>query len=277
MICPNCGGSSFVKHGFVQEEGVQRWKCTRCGRNVTEKTFSVTYRHRHTTHQIRATVALMMLTNVSTRTAKTLLELFTGTTISNVTAWEWSAKFRDKLEITSRQFRKVQAGMIWHVDEMFIKVRGSTSKKDCSYLVIVRDQHGTILGVAVGHQRNDVLISKAIRQARSRAKKKPAVIVSDGWKSYPNAIESTFSKEKKRDSPKHVVAHFKARRVQHKCRRYKLSNNPIERTNSFFREWSHGKRGFKSVETAQRIIEAWAAVHNIRRHAGIEFWLKAFP
>lgn len=274
MICPNCNGSGFVKHGFVLN--VQRWKCAGCGRNVTERTFSVAYRFRHTMDQIRATVALMLITNASSRNAKTLLELFTGAKISNVTAWEWVRKFKGKLEIESRRFRKVHAGRVWHVDEVFIKVRGSTSKKNFSYLVIVRDQHGAILSVEVGHKRDARLIKKALGKAKKSALQAPAIVVSDKFKAYPKAMKDVFPKEHVRDSPKHVNAHFEFKKVQHHGKKYKLSNNCIERTNGSFKKWYHGKRGFKSLPSAQRSIEAWAAAHNAR-HAGIEFWRSVFP
>lgn len=274
MICPKCDGSVFVKHGFVC--GVQRWKCVSCGKNVTEKTFSVAYRHRHSIERIRASVALMMLTNASSRRAKTIVSLFTGDSVSNVTLWEWMHKFRDRLDITSKSFRKVYSGRVWHVDEVFIKVRGSTSKKDFSYLVVVRDQHGTILAVEIGHNRNAKLIAKALNKADEDAKQKPSIVVTDEFRAYPKAVKKVFPKEHKRDNPKHVNAHFKFKNVQHHQRKYKLSNNCIERTNSFIREWTHGKRGFKSLESAQRSLETWSAVHNAR-HAGTQFWHKAFP
>lgn len=274
MICPYCKGSGFVKHGFVW--GVQRWKCTACSRNVTEKTFSVTYRHRFTADQIRGAVALLLITNASTRGAELLMQLLSGTKVSHMTLWRWIQKFKDRLEITSKRFRKIQAGRVWHVDEVFIKVRGSTSKKECSYLVLVRDQHGTILGTEVGHSRDAKLIKKALGKAVKNAKRKPRIIVSDAFRAYPKAVKKTFPKTRKRDDPKHVQAHFEPKTVQHHGKKYKLTNNPIERTNSFFREWSHGKRGFKSLETALRSITAWAAAHNAR-HAGAAFWLAAFP
>jgi len=273
MVCPKCNGTSFVKHGFVM--GIQRWKCTSCGRNVTERTFSVTYRHRHTIDQIRAAVALMLLTNASTRNAKIICSLFMRGPLSHVTLWEWTRKFKNKLEIASKSFRKISAGRIWHIDEMFIKVRGSTSKKDCSYLVIVKDQHGTILAVEV-HNRDAELIEKAIMKAKQNSKRKPLIIVSDKFKAYPKAVQEAFPKEKIRDNPKHVTAHFKFEKIQHRKKRYRLSNNCIERTNSFVREWMHGKRGFKSLETARQSLEVWSAVYNAR-HVGIDFWYVAFP
>ncbi len=218
----------------------------------------------------------MLLTNASSRKAETIMHLFGFEPPSYVTLWSWVQKFKDRLEITSRSFRKIQAGRTWHVDEVFIKVRGSTSKKDFSYLVIVRDQHGTILATEVGHRRDAKLIQKALKKAAKNAPKKPVIIVSDKYRAYPKAVKKTFPKQKKRDNPKHVQAHFKPKKVQHHKRKYKLTNNPIERTNSFFREWSHGKRGFKTLETAQRGIDAWSAAHNAR-HAGINFWQATFP
>ncbi len=217
-----------------------------------------------------------MVTNASTRAAGLLLTMFLGRKISHMTPWRWVQKFKDRLEITSKSFRKIQAGRVWHVDEVFIKVRGSTSKKDFSYLVIVRDQHGTILATEVGHRRDAKLIKKALKKAVENAPRKPVIIVSDKYKAYPKAVKKTFPKKKKRDNPKHVQAHFKPKKVQHHKKKYKLTNNPIERTNSFYREWSHGKRGFKTLETAQRSIDAWSAAHNAR-HAGIDFWQATFP
>jgi len=209
-----------------------------------------------------------MMTNASTRTAESLMMLLTGTKVSHMTLWRWVQKFKDRLELTSKRFKKVQAGRIWHIDEVFIKVRGSTNKKDCSYLVVVRDQHGTIVAVQVGHKRDATLIRKALNKAKSAAKQKPCVVVSDHFRAYPKALKKAFPKERKRDNPKHVCAHFEFKKVQHHKRCYRLSNNCIERTNSFIREWMHCKRGFKSVETAQHAFESWAAVHNAR-HAGI--------
>lgn len=274
MNCPACGGSNFVKHGFVL--GVQRWKCTSCKRNVTEKTFFLNYRYRHTIDQIRGAVALLLITNASTRNASMLMKLLSGAEISHMTLWRWVQNFKDRLDITSKSFRKVQAGRIWHIDEVFIKVKGSTSKKDFSYLVIVRDQHGTIISVQVGHRRDAKLIRKALDKARKDAKHKPSMVVSDEFRAYPKAMNKAFPKEHKRDNPKHVNAHFEFKKIQNHGKCYKLSNNCIERTNSFVREWTHGKRGFKSLEAAQRSFEAWSAVHNAR-HYGTEFWYRAFP
>lgn len=177
MICPKCKDSEFVKHGFVL--GVQRWKCKDCLHNVTEKTFSTTYRFRHSVDQIRGAVALLLITNASTRDTKLLMKLLMNADISHMSAWRWVYKFKDKLEIESRKFRKVQAGRKWHIDEVFIKVKGSTSKKDFSYLVIVRDKHGAILAVEVGHERDNKLIKKALIKARKSAKHTPVVVVSD--------------------------------------------------------------------------------------------------
>ncbi len=273
MKCPHCNSKSIVKHGFVQ--GTQRYRCNKCRKNFTEKTFQATYRHQFTSDQIRGAIALLLLTNASTRAAEVLLTMFFGKKVSHMSPWRWVQKFKDKLEFTSKRFRKVHAGRIWHVDEVFIKVRGSTSKKDFSYLVIVRDQHGTILAVKVGHERDSKLIEHALISANLNAKKKPAVIVSDKYSAYPPAIKEEFPKKKIRESPKHVTAHFHPKIVQHKGRKYKLTNNPVERTNSSFREWYHGKRGFKSLSSAQRSIEAWAAARNAR-NAGVEFWNCAF-
>lgn len=273
MICPKCGSSDFVKHGFVL--GVQRWKCTSCGRNVTEKTFSLSYRHRFTIDQIRGAVALLLITNASTRNAGMLMKLFSGAEISHMSPWRWVQKFKDRLEITSKSFRKIHAGRIWHIDEVFIKVKGSTSKKNFSYLVIVRDQHGTILAIEVGHDRDSKLIGRALGKAKKDAKHIPSIIVSDEFRAYPKAMKKTFPKQKYPNT-RHVNAHFEFKKIQHRKKRYKLSNNCIERTNGFVREWTHGKRGFKSLDTTQRSFEAWSAVHNAR-HAGIEFWYSAFP
>lgn len=161
MICPKCGGSAFAKHGFV--DGTQRWRCRGCSRNVTERTFSVTYRRRHKMDQIRVAVALMMLTNISCRAAKKILSSLTGSSPSSVTLWHWMREFRDKLQVTSRFFREIRAEQVWYVDEVFIKAKsGGTG---ISYLVIIRDRRGRIAAVEAGRRREARLIRKALDRA----------------------------------------------------------------------------------------------------------------
>src|SRR4051794_16514979 len=68
MRCPSCNGAKYVKLGFVQD--TQRYRCKSCARQWTKRTFAVTYRHRFDAQVIRGAVALLLLTNASTRTAE---------------------------------------------------------------------------------------------------------------------------------------------------------------------------------------------------------------
>ena len=265
MQCPHCSLQGCSKKGFVL--GTQRYFCKDCEKHFTEKTFSATFRHRFSTDVIRGAVALLLITNSSVRNAKTILSAFGFKPPSHVTLWEWQSKFRDKLKLVSRSFQRKAYGKIFHIDEVFIRVKGS--RGEFSYLVLVRDENGNILSAEVGNRRNKVLIGRALK--RASALKKPRIVVSDKYSAYVPAIKRAFPKEK----PFHVRAHFKPVKVKIKGKILSLTNNAIERTNGSFQEWYYGKRGFKNLFSAQKRVECWSAAHNAR-HSGAKFWFEVF-
>jgi putative transposase len=66
-----------------------------------------------------------------------------GITVSHETVRQWCAKFGQTYANSLRR-RRARPGDKWHVDEVFIKIRGKTH-----YLWLAVDQQGTVLDILV--------------------------------------------------------------------------------------------------------------------------------
>lgn len=139
---------------------------------------------------------------------------------------------------------------------MFIRVKGSKSKKNCSYLYIVEDSEGKIVAMYVSHKRNVRSVKEALREALKNAGFEPEIIVTDNFRSYYVAIKKLLPKVI------HIRAHFKAKVIKYCNRLLKLSNNKIERLNGTIRTWLYCMRGFKSLLTANLWVKMYAIYYN---------------
>lgn len=89
---------------------------------------------------------------------------------------------------------------VWHVDEKFIRVRGS--KGDFAYLWVVADSKNHILVTHVSDARTGANAKIVLRKARELAGFVPRIIVTDGLQGYKKACKIFGRKTK------HIVAHF---------------------------------------------------------------------
>ncbi|MFH1210003.1 MAG: DDE-type integrase/transposase/recombinase, partial [archaeon] len=133
---------------------------------------------------------------------------------------------------------------IWHVDEKFIRVKGSID--DFDYLWVVIDDKNSIISEYVSEKRDIASAKKALRKAKQNAERPPDIIVTDGLQAYKKACKSIFGRK-----TKHAVRHFETKGIMNKGRLYYLSNNRIESLNSKINLWYKKFRGFKSLESAR--------------------------
>jgi transposase-like protein len=191
---------------------------------------------------------------LSTRNVKRILRKLNYVKVSHVSVYNWVLKFASHLckfaNIFPLKFTK-----LWHVDEKFIKVKGS--KDDFAYLWIVSDTNNNILATHVSFRRDITNAKIVLQKAKQRAGFSPEILVSDGLQGYKRAIKKIFGR-----NTRHVIAHFKAKTIIHKSKFYKLTNNRAEAINRFYALWLHVCKGFKQLDNANLWIEFFTISYN---------------
>ena len=94
---------------------------------------------------------------------------------SHVSVFNWSKKFA---QLLSKLQRSRSFSNIWHVDEKFIRVRGS--KDDFAYLWVVIDDKNNIIATYVSNNRDIISAKTVLQKAKQNAERPPDIIVTDG-------------------------------------------------------------------------------------------------
>ena len=256
MRCINCLSTKTVKNGF-DNKGFQRFKCNGCEKRFCEKGFFARFRHKP--KDIINTVYLR-LKRLSLRETSDAIARLIYIHVSHVTVWNWCMKFISLLVLWASLI-DTNCEKLWHVDEKFIRVRGSKDK--FAYLFVVCDSKNKILATYVANSRSGESAKIILRKARTN--NTPEIIVTDGMQGYKKACKIFGRKVK------HVVAHFKPEGVFHDGKILLLSNNRIERINSDINLFLHVFRGLKSFKTAQVWIEGFMVYHNYLKPSRISW------
>lgn len=201
-----------------------------------------------------------------------LLSLFLGMRIgSKNTLWNWVLKCEAAFEMVHKSYQKSYGRRDWHIDEIFCRVKSSTSKKGYAYVIVVSDNKGNILGVTVGFDRDTESVEKTLARITDQETRSPKFFVTDDWKPYHEAIRFNFPKTK------HVRTGIKPKRVQRKKKRYRFSVNQHERVNGDIQPWLYPMRGFKSLESANSMLNMFRIQYTGQKQIGREeFWGRLF-
>src|SRR3989344_5671101 len=248
--CTHCSSSNFVLNGH-DKKGVQRYKCNDCKKRFCEKGIFARMRF---SSEVIMNALFLRLYPLSTRNVKRILRKLNYIKVSHVSIFNWVLKFAPRLCKFTNIF-PLNFSKIWHVDEKFIKVKGS--KDDFAYLWIISDSRNNILAVHVSFERDIINAKIVLQKAKQRAGFNPEILVSDGLQGYKKACKKIFGRK-----TRHVIAHFKAKRIIHKRKFYKLSNNRAEAINRFYALWLHVCKGFKQLDNANLWIEFFTVSYN---------------
>ena len=255
MNCLTCNSTNIKKDG--KYKFYQKYRCKNCHTQFSERSFSFFHRHRFPEEIIKFCILQMMF--ISTRMTKfTLDEVFQFKT-SHVTIYNWNKKFAHLL---SKLQRSKGFSNVWHVDEKFVKVRGSKDK--FAYLWVVIDDKNNIIAVNVSESRDTKSAKQILNIAKLNADKPPDIIVTDSLQAYKKACKSVFGRK-----TKHKIRHFETKAAMNKGRIYYLSNNRIESLNSKINLWYKKFRGFKRLDTANLWCKMWMYFYNLMRPRNI--------
>lgn len=162
-----------------------------------------------------------------------------GVTVSYEATRCWCSKFGPEYARSLRR-KRGRLGDIWHVDEVFLKIRGQLH-----YLWRAVDQDGDAIDILVTKRRNRRAATRFFRRALKHQRTPPWQLVTDKLRSYPAAHRQVFSS------------------LVHRCGRYE--NNRSEVSHQQTRKQERQMRKFKSMAQAQRFLSVHGPIQNLFR------------
>ena len=154
---------------------------------------------------------------------------------------EWCVKFGPAYARALR-CRQGRFGDIWHVDEVFISIRGERR-----HLWRAVDQHGDVLDVLVTRRMDARPARRVLRKLLKGQRRSPSQLVTDKLRSYVAARRELGPS------------------ATHRTGQY--DNNGAEASRQHTRERERQVRQFKSEAQVQRLRSAHSAVQNLLRVA----------
>jgi len=217
---------------------------------------------------VLAALALKFLSKASYQSTRVLLRILLGVAVgSKNTLWGWVLKCEKAFELVHKSYKKSYGRREWRLDEIFCRVKGSTSKKGYAYILVVSDNRGNILGVHVDYERDTESVENAFAKIVDTETRSPKFFVTDKWMPYREAIRFNFP------TVKHVPTGIKPKRVQRKKKKYCLSVNQHERVNGDIQPFLYPMRGFKSLSSANTTMNMFRIHYTAGKQIGHEeFW-----
>jgi putative transposase len=200
------------------------------------------HRHRFPAEIISHAVWLYHVFSLSLRDVELILAE-RGVVVSYESIRRWCRKFGQSVANGLRR-RRPRPGDKWHLDEVFIRVRG-----EVHYLWRAVDQDGVVLDILVQSRRNAKAAKRFFKKLLRGLQYAPRVIVTDKLRSYGAA---------KRE----ILPH-----VEHRQSRY--LNNRAENSHRPTRRRERQMQRFKSARHAQQFLSAHGPIYGHfrpRRH-----------
>lgn len=260
--CFKCSSKHVTKNG-KKRNNVQNFKCTVCGTQFVETRGTVFYRKQADAKQTLIVSALLNIRGaISFRNTEQFIELIFSQKRAHTTYYYRHLNMSKNFGLVLAQ-HKPDFGKIWHIDEVFTKVRKTPG--DFGYLFVVTDEKSNLISLYQSEHRDTQSAKIALQMARQNAGFAPNIIVHDGCPIYEQAV-TIFGK-----GTKHCQAHFQAEPFllikEGKQLLYYLSNNIVEHVNSFIRLWLHHMRGFKSLQKANVWCKMFLSCYNFLKSA----------
>lgn len=199
-------------------------------------------RHRFPAEVISHAVWLYHVFSLSLRDVELILAE-RGVMVTHESIRLWCTKFGADFARRLRR-RRPRPGDTWHLDEMFIRIRGVVH-----YLWRAVDQHGVVLDILVQERRNGAAAKRFFKRLLRGLRYKPRRLVTDGLRSYGVARRAVLPD------------------VRHRTSRY--LNNRAENSHRPTRRRERQMQRFKSSEQAQQFLSAHAMIYGHfrpRRH-----------
>jgi transposase-like protein len=258
-VCKFCSSENVVKRGYrnTQNGKVQRLFCKDCKRKfIVDEGFE---RMKATPETV--TVALdLYFKGISMRAIVDHIKQFYSVEVSHVAVYKWIRKYVQMLKKYADQLVPKVSG-IWHTDEMVLNVRNLDNHENQRWAWNVIDNQSRYwLATQITEKREIADARKVLAQASNISQTRPMAVVTDGLRSYQDAITKEFFTLK---APK--TEHVRIPNI-----RDKSNNNMVERLHGTIRQRNKVMRGLDDETTAQTMMDGMRIYYNfIRPHTAL--------
>src|SRR3989344_1946633 len=208
-------------------------------------------------------MALKFIGHTSYRAILTLLSVFCGVRVGSTgTLWDWVRKCESAFELVHHSYRKSYGRKAWRMDEIFCRMKGNRSKKNCAYVYVASDNKNNILAMHVSLTRDSEAVERLLAKIGDREARAPPVVVTDKHKGYLETLAFNLP------GAIHVRTGIRGKTIRLKKRRLRFTINPHERLNGTIQSWLRPMKGFKSLESANRMMNMYRICHTTKRPMG---------
>jgi len=239
--CKWCGSMDIVKYGI--REGVQEYLCKHCGRKFTTK--DAPYGMRTPTEQIGMCLTMFYNGLSFSDLARSLAETYQNP-VSRSTVYRWITKYTQEA-IRQLEPLKPTLSNTWVVDETVVEVLG----ENWWFWDVLDEGTRFLLASHLSKSRTIRDVETVMNRAHKRAGKAPHFILSDKLAAYIDGIEKVFGSE--------------SHHIQSQGMTTETNINIIERFHSTVKERTKILRGFKTMVSAELLMDGFLIHYNFFR------------
>jgi putative transposase len=238
IACKYCDSTNVVKYGT--HNGVQRYWCKDCKRKFADNRALPEMK---TDTRIISSALSCYFGGMPLDAIQRHLQQQFGTYYSEMGIYNWVRRFSKEAVDRIKDFHPI-VGDTWIADETVLKVGG----RNVWFFDVIDEKTRYLLAsrLTTGRATKDAAL--VMNEAKRRAGKSPKRILTDKAGAYINAIDLVFG-----SATKHI---------QSKPFTDVNSTNIIERFQGTLKDRTKVVRGFKNMDTARLLTQAWLVHYN---------------
>jgi len=186
--------------------------------------------------------------------------------VSVTTIWRWVVNYGTQAKIFLDAAFMPKFSTVWSVDEIFLIFNG----KNHYCWNVIDNTSRFLIATLVSSKRSIRYATQVFRECEAKAGY-PNIVLSDGWNGYGAAVNAGFSQIAY--TLEEIFKREKIPRVSHitvEGLEGETNNNVVERYHGTLRERYKVMRGFKSLKTANQIVNAFYVHYNyVRPHQAL--------
>jgi transposase-like protein len=238
MNCKYCGSSNVIKFGTFQ--GVQRYWCKDCKRKFADNRALPTMKTpiEHISSALSCYFGGMPLDAIQRH-----LQQQHNAYYSEMGIYNWIKRFSQEAVDRVKDFQPI-VGDTWIADETVLKVGG----RNIWFFDVIDKKTRYLLASRLSSSRTIKEAALVMNEAKRRAGKSPKRILTDKLAAYIDGIDLVFGADTKH--------------IQSKPFTDVNSTNVIERFHGTLKDRTKVVRGFKNMDTARLLTQAWLVHYN---------------
>lgn len=244
--CKYCQSAATVKFGAYK--GVQRYFCKSCRRKFADNDALPKMK---TPVNVVASALSCYFGGMPLDAIQRHLQQQFGIYYSEMGIYNWVKRFSRKAADKVKDFQPI-VGDTWIADETVLKVGG----KNIWFFDVIDKETRYLLASRLADSRTIKETALVMKAAQRRAGKHPKQVITDKMTAYPDGIELAFGANTKH--------------IQSKPFTDVDSTNIIERFHGTLKDRTKVIRGFKNMETARLLTDAWLVYYNFfKEHSAL--------